>query len=257
MTELRAEGLVVRAADATLLNITSIRLQAGELVAILGPNGAGKTTLLRALLGMNKTAAGTAEIDGRDISNFSASERARSVSYLPQQRPLAWPNTVFDVVSLGRFAHGATLGRLSAKDAEAVETAIVSCDLQHLARREVDTLSGGELARVHLARAFATRAPLLIADEPLAELDPRHQWRIAELLKSFVADGGGALAVLHEVAIASRVADRLIWMKSGEIVSEGTPVETLSAERLQEVYGVRGTVTSTERGLDVRIEGVS
>ena len=254
MTELLAKDITVVAGDATLVRDASLSLKTGELVAILGPNGAGKTSLLRALLGMTDIEGGTATLEQKDCANLPATERAKLLSYLPQRRPLAWPNKVRDIVALGRLAHGAALGRLSPQDAEAVSSAIIACDLESLADRNADTLSGGEIARVHFARALAARAPLLIADEPTAALDPLHQLGIAKLIREFVDSGGGALVVLHDVALAARFADRLIWMREGRIVATGTPAETLSAQLMQEVYGVRAHVAKDYKGFDVRIE---
>lgn len=252
MTKLVANNVSVVAGDATLVDDASLSLQTGELVAILGPNGAGKTSLLRALLGLTNIATGSSQLDGDDCSRLSAIERAKRISYLPQRRPLAWPNKVRDIVALGRFAHGAALGRLSPQDAEAVTAAVVSCDLESLADRNADSLSGGELARVHFSRAFAARAPLLIADEPTAALDPRHQLSIATLIRDFVDSGGGALVVLHDVALAARIADRLIWMRDGRIVASGTPAETLSSQIMADVYGVHAHVSKDDKGFDVR-----
>lgn len=254
MTELRANNISVVVDDVTLLEQASFALRPGELVALLGPNGAGKTTLLRGVLGLTRLAAGSATLDAVDVTRLSPMERARRMSYLPQRRPLAWPNTVRDVVALGRFSHGAALGRLGSVDAQVVDEAIESCDLTPFADRSTDSLSGGELARVHFARAIAARAPLLVADEPVAELDPRHQLRIAELIRHFVNDGGGALVVLHEVALAARFADRLIWMSNGRIVADGSPKETLTEQRMREVYGVQAHVNFDVDGFDVRIE---
>ncbi|MEM6649028.1 MAG: ABC transporter ATP-binding protein [Pseudomonadota bacterium] len=245
MTELIATNLSFTAKDTPLVQEVSFRLAPGDFVALLGPNGAGKTSLIRASLGLEKPSAGTVTLDGEDISTLSPRERARRVAYLPQIRPLAWPNTVRDVVALGRFSHGAALGRLGERDAEAVERAIIACDLSHLAPRRADTLSGGELARMHCARAFAAEAPLLIADEPIAALDPRHQFRILDLITDYMAKGGGALVVLHDIELAARYASRLIWMKDGRIVADGPPGETLNAERLEDIYGVRADVDGT------------
>jgi iron complex transport system ATP-binding protein len=178
-------------------------------------------------------------------------ERARTVAYLPQQRPLAWPNAVRDVVALGRFAYGAAPGRLSREDAEAVDRAVALCDLSAFVSRAADTLSGGELARMHCARAFAAETPLLIADEPVAALDPRHQFRIMDIIRSYVERGGGALVVLHDMSLAARYATRLIWMKDGRIVANGTPAETLTPERLADIYGVQARID----GVHVEIEG--
>ena len=255
MTELDANKVSDVADGVTMLQQASFALHPGELVAVLGPNGAGKTTLLRAALGLVKVASGSVTLDASDIGKLLPGNRAQKMSYLPQRRPLAWPNTVRDVVALGRFAHGATLGRLGSVDSQAVDDAIVACNLTTLANRRTDTLSGGELARTHFARAIATRAPLLVADEPVAELDPRHQFKIAELIRQFVNDGGGALVVLHEVALAACFADRLIWMSNGRIVANGTPDATLTEQRMRDVYGVQARINKDADGFDVRIEG--
>ena len=254
MTEIVANNIRVTVGSATLLRDASLTLLPGELVAILGPNGAGKTSLLRALLGLVDIDSGTALLDGVNCASLPAAERARHVSYLPQRRPLAWPNKVRDIVALGRFAHGAALGKLSPQDAEAVDDAIRACDLAAFAERNADTLSGGEIARVHFARALAAGAPLLIADEPTAALDPLHQLSIAQLLRDFVDDGGGALVVLHDISLAARFADRLLWMQGGRIVATGSPAETLSSELIRDVYGVRAHVAQDDHGFDIRIE---
>lgn len=248
---LKAENITVRAQGATLVENASFTLKPGELVALLGPNGAGKTTLLRASLGLSKPAEGHVTLDKDEVQTLSPMQRARRVSYLPQIRPLAWPNTVRDVVALGRYSHGGSLGRLKAKDAEAVDAAIDACDIAALSHRKTDTLSGGELARVHCARAFAAQAPLLVADEPVAALDPRHQFRVMDLLKKYVRNGQGALVVLHDIALAAKYADRFIWMKDGRIQAQGTPEETLTEERLAHIYGVKSRV----EGAKVVVEG--
>ncbi|MEM1086460.1 MAG: ABC transporter ATP-binding protein [Pseudomonadota bacterium] len=242
MTELIATNLTVSVKEATLVEGASLRLATGEFIALLGPNGAGKTSLIRAMLGLEAPSAGQATLNGEDTATLPPTSRARNIAYLPQTRPLAWPNTVRDVVSLGRFSHGAALGRLKPEDAIAVDRAIAACDIAHLADRAADTLSGGELARMHCARALSAEAPLLIADEPIAALDPRHQFRILDLIADYVKGGGGALVVLHDIQMAARYASRLIWMKDGRILADGTPAETLTSQRLEDVYGVRATV---------------
>lgn len=242
MTKLVAKALTVSADQKALVREASLELAQGELIIVLGPNGAGKTSMIRGLLGLETPSSGSAQLDGVEMRQLSPTERAQKIAYLPQIRPLAWPNQVRDIVALGRFSHGAALGRLRSQDAEAVDRAIEACDIGHLADRSADTLSGGELARVHCARAIATEAPLLIADEPTAALDPRHQFRILDLIKRYVDAGGGALLVLHDIELAARYATRLIWMKDGAIVADGSPEETLSAERLADVYQIKAEV---------------
>ncbi|MCY4322689.1 MAG: ABC transporter ATP-binding protein [Gammaproteobacteria bacterium] len=249
--QLEVSNLTVRADDVILVEGASFRLGSGELVALLGRNGAGKTSLLRGAVGIAPSASGWSRLSGEDMARMPSGQRAKLVSYLPQNRPLAWPNPVRDVVALGRFAHGVALGRLRGADKQAVQRALVACDLQDLADRSTATLSGGELARVHCARAFAAEAPLLLADEPVAELDPYHQFRVMDLIRNYVDQGGGALVVLHDIVLARRYANRLIWMKDGRIVADGPPEATLDANRLAEIYGVRGHV----EGARVVIEG--
>ncbi|MEM6535899.1 MAG: ABC transporter ATP-binding protein, partial [Pseudomonadota bacterium] len=178
MTELRAHEISVQTQEANLVSAASFVLKPGEFTVVLGPNGAGKTSLIRASLGLLRPTKGTAAINGQDVMALSPIERAKQIAYLPQMRPLAWPNRVRNIVALGLFSHGAAPARLSAQDALAVEKALQDCDLVHLADRHADTLSGGEIARMHCARSFVANAPLLIADEPIAALDPRHQFGI-------------------------------------------------------------------------------
>lgn len=251
MTSLSLKNISVRKGEATLLSDVSLRVNRGELVVLLGPNGAGKTTLLRAALGFETASSGEAYIGGDKVRQLSPIERARRVAYLPQTRPLAWPNTVYDIVTLGRYAYGAAIGRLGPADEAAIRKGIDLCDIEHLSHRTADTLSGGELARVHCARAFATDAPFLVVDEPVAALDPRHQFRVMDIISAFVRDGGGALVVLHDVALAARYADRLVWMKAGRILADGPPTKTLTSQRLAEVYDIEARVTGTA----VHIEG--
>ena len=255
MAELMVENLSVDAGSRTLVSNASYTLKQGELVALLGPNGAGKTSLLRATLGLAPSSSVTRALNGRSVGAMSPRERARHLSYLPQTRPLAWPLSVRNVVALGRFAHGVGAGKLKGDDAEAVEQALARCSLLQLADRATDTLSGGELARVHFARAIAADAPLLIADEPVASLDPRHQHTIMGLVRLFVNGGGGALVVLHDIQLAARYADRLIWMKDGRIVADGSPALTLTTERLADIYGIEARVRHGPSGPDIRIDG--
>lgn len=252
MTDLVVDNISVKIGDAVLVKKASFNLRAGELVAILGPNGAGKTSVLRAALGLQKISSGMAKLGGENTHLMSPMSRAKRVAYLPQMRPLAWPNEVQDIVALGRFSHGANISRLKGMDREAVNAAIKACDIETLRTRKADTLSGGEIARVHCARAFAAKAPLMIADEPVAALDPRHQHCVMDLIKDYVNAGGGALVVLHDIALAAQYADRLIWMKDGVIVADGKPKETLSEKRLADIYGVKAEVS----GDLVRITGV-
>ncbi len=251
MTKLIAKNLSVIKDSITLVQDISFTLTPNELVIMLGPNGAGKSLALQHAAGIAQPISGIATLDGEDVQTLSPITRARKLSYLPQVRPLAWPSRVDDLVALGRFAHGSRLGKLASEDYAAIERAMQACDITQLAHRKANTLSGGELARVHCARAFAAETPLLIADEPVAALDPHHQFGIMELFKTYVAKGGGALVVLHDIGLAAKYADRLIWMQNGEIVAAGSVPDTLTETRLAEVY----KITAHVQGRRVEIAG--
>ncbi|MEM9383447.1 MAG: ABC transporter ATP-binding protein [Pseudomonadota bacterium] len=231
-----------------------LRISQGELVVLLGANGAGKTSLMRCALGLAPLSDGEATIGDTAAHRLTPVERAKLVSYLPQTRSLAWPVRVIDVVSLGRYAYGATPGRLADEDRRAVNDALAACRLTELIHRRADALSGGELARVHLARALAAEAPLLVADEPVAALDPRYQFGVMHGLQRYVREaGGGAFVVLHDIALAARFADRLVWLQDGRVVADGPPRTTLTPQRLRDVFAIEGRVSEDPDGLTVRI----
>lgn len=257
MADLAVERLSVSLGGRTVVREASWRLAAGELVALLGANGAGKTTVLRAVLGLMPRDAGTVRVGGDDPGRMPPAARARCIAYLPQARPLAWPVRVRDVVALGRFAHGAAPGRLGGADAHAVARALAACDLERFADRPCTTLSGGELARVHLARTLAADTPFLLADEPTAALDPLHQHQVMRLLRTGAAAGRGVLVVMHDAALAARIADRLLWMADGRIVADGSPGATLTAARLAEVYGVQAVVRRIDQEWLVSVTGAA
>lgn len=241
---LQAEQVTVRAETTVLVDDASLRVSAGEVVALLGPNGAGKTSLLRALLGLVE-AEGDIKISGQALSTLNTTARALMVSYLPQAREVAWPNQVVDVVALGRFAHGVSIGRLSEQDEQEVSRALKACQLEDLKNRNVDTLSGGELARVHCARVYAADAPLLIADEPTAGLDPYQQHRILQLLKRYADESHAVVVVVHDVNLALRYASRLVWMRDKKIVADLVPSQ-VTAELISEVYQVRAKLFKSD-----------
>ncbi len=242
MAELVVENLTVRVGTTALVENADYSLRPGQFVALLGPNGAGKSTLVRASLGLTASVSGGARVDGRDTRSLNHGERARLLSYLPQQRSLAWPLRVRDVVALGRYSHGMRGARPGGTDRAAIDRALSATDLLELADRRSDTLSGGELARVHCARALCAEAPIVIADEPTAALDLPHAFRMMDVLQAFVKEGGAALVVLHDLALAARYASHLLWMRDSRIVAQGPAHETLTAELCADVYGVRATV---------------
>ncbi|MFN8956755.1 MAG: ABC transporter ATP-binding protein, partial [Hyphomonadaceae bacterium] len=215
---LKLHEVSVTVQGAPLLRDVSFEVQPGKLVGLLGPNGAGKTTAVRALLGLQPLNAGRAYLDAQPAHSLSAKQRALIVSYLPQARKLAWPISVREAVALGRFAYGGPMGRLGPADSAAVEDALSRCALKGFEDRAVTSLSGGELARVHLARALAAQAPALIADEPTAALDPGHSYDVLAALQAQARAGQAVLVVLHDLALAARFCDEIILLNQGQRV---------------------------------------
>jgi iron complex transport system ATP-binding protein len=209
----------------------------GTLVGILGPNGAGKSTFVRALLGL-VPATGEVRIDAAPIVSFSRAEVARTIAYLPQGQTLHWPLSVERLVALGRLPHLAPMSRMADADHAAVARAMALADVEVLAGRTATELSGGERARVLMARALAVAAPALIADEPLASLDPAHQLQGMAILRAEADAGVLVLAVLHDLGLAARFCDRLLLLNEGRVIADGAPAEVLTPERLHDVYGI-------------------
>ena len=245
---LRARDVSVRLGDATVVERAAVTLHAGELVALVGPNGAGKTTLIRALAGL-LPAEGEIMLGDRALELMGNRERARAVAYLPQGHVFHWPMQVAAVVALGRHPHMDPFSTPSPADRAAVSQALERTTTAAFAERFVTTLSGGERARVALARALATQAPVLLADEPTASLDPRHQLVVMELLRRAARDGGAVLAILHDLTLAARFADRVLVMDRGRIVADGPASAALSPQRIAQVFGVDAISVDTGEGI--------
>jgi iron complex transport system ATP-binding protein len=236
---LSLQGVSVRLGALPIVHDVTLSLQRGRLVALLGPNGAGKTTLLKAMAGLLPS-KGSVQINGDRLETLNRTDRARRIGYLPQGHQVHWPLSARDVVALGRFPHGLSdPARMSASHAVAVDTAMVRTDTTRFADQAVMTLSGGERARVMLARVLAVEAGILLADEPTASLDPRHQITVMQDLKAESRRGTLVVAVTHDIALASRLADEIVLMHMGRVVAQGLPSTVLTDERLASVYGVK------------------
>lgn len=242
MVTIAAEGLSVRLGRHPAVTGIDLRLTPGQLVGIIGPNGAGKSTLIRALLGLARPAAGRVTIDGADIAKLDRRAIARAIAYLPQGQTLHWPLSAERLVALGRLPHLGPLSRLSSEDAAAIDAALAQTDALNLKNRIATELSGGERARVLLARALAVGAPALIADEPLAALDPGHQIDVMTLLRDQARGGALVVTVLHDLNIAARWCDRLLLMDGGALVADGAPLDVLTHANLARVYGVTARI---------------
>lgn len=243
MTKIDVRGLSLKKNGKTILDGINITLAPKNLTILVGPNGAGKSSLLKCLAGVSAPLDGSVQYDQQPLLDIAPDTRARKVAYLPQHRPLAWPCLVKDIVALGRFAYGTPTGRPTDQDRAAIESAMEKCAITHLANRRADTLSGGEVARMHCARAFATQAPMMLIDEPVAALDPKHQFDVMNVIRKAVHQGAGALVVLHDLTLAARYADRIIWMDHARIVGDGTVAETLTSDRIKDIFGLSARVS--------------
>jgi iron complex transport system ATP-binding protein len=239
MVRIALDKVDVQLGRRTVVSGISAELAPGALIGVIGPNGAGKSTLVRALLALVPLSGGTVRIDGRPIADIGRRDIARSLAYLPQGQTLHWPLSVERLVALGRLPHLAPFSQGSAQDAAAIELAMVRADVIDLRARDATELSGGERARVMLARALAVGADGLVVDEPLASLDPGHQIDVMELLAGEARNGALVIAVLHDLTMAARYCDRILLIDQGELVADGTPTHVLTPERLAQVYGIR------------------
>ena len=246
MTELKATDLSASIGRSKILDGVSVSFGAGELVGLIGPNGAGKTSLLKCLLGLLKPDSGAISLDGQALPVWSRLEVARRLGYLPQGAPCHWPMTTEHIVELGWLPHAATMRKNDNQVQTSVDKALAQTGTTHLRSRVVTTLSGGERTLVMIARCLAGRAPLLLTDEPVTGLDPRHQIEIMQTLHAHAAGPGGVVAVVHDLNLAARFCSRLVLMDQGRIVSVGTPNQVLTPERLAKVYGIDVALQSVD-----------
>jgi iron complex transport system ATP-binding protein len=221
-----------RLGGRTVLDGVDLSVAAGELVAVVGPNGAGKSSAIRALAGLLPLTGGHALLGGADVASLTAGERAARIAYLPQERRIAWNLPAIEVAALGAPFLTDALERARA--------ALDEVEAGYLADRGVAEMSGGERARVLLARALATGARALLADEPTTGLDPEAQLMVLERLKARAGAGQGVLVSLHDLALAARFADRIVVLDAGRVVADAAPLAALAPGVMAETFGLAG-----------------
>ena len=239
---LELTGATVRRGGAVVLSDAGLVVRPGEVVGVVGANGAGKTTLLRAALGLARLEQGRAELAGRDVAGLSDAERAALAAYLPQERRVGWNLPAWRVASLGAFERPPKEAR------EIALRALARVGLLDLQDRGVLDMSGGERARALLARLLAASAPLLVADEPAAGLDPDAQLLAMDLFREEASCGAGVVVTLHDLSLAARACDRIVVLAQGRVVADGEPRSSLNVDVLAAAFGLDGGLIETAVG---------
>lgn len=248
---LAARGLSLRRRSGFALAGVDIELQPGELLVLVGPNGSGKSTLIHCLSGLLAPTGGEVRLGDRPLDRLDGRDRARRIGLLLQRPSSAWPVSVASLVSFGRIPHGDAPQAGAGGDGparRAIAAALETMELEALAERSVDTLSGGEAARAHLARVLAGEPEIVLADEPVAELDPVHALRVMALLRRMARAGKAVLAVMHDLSMALRFADRVAVMAGGRLIALSDPAEIAEGDALERAFGMRFAT--------VRLDGV-
>ena len=235
---IEAEGISVRLGSVDALRGVDFSAGAGEIVGLIGPNGSGKTTLLRALANLRAPDRGRVRYSGKSPTELGAAALSQQIAYLAQEGEVHWPMRVEALVALGRLPHRRAFQKSTASDHAATERAILAADIAHFRDRTMNQISGGERMRALLARALAVEAPMLLADEPVAALDPLHQLQVMDLLRRKAAAGDGVVVVLHDLALAARFCDRLVLLDGGRVLAAGDPAAVLTDANLAAAFGV-------------------
>ncbi|MCT9098259.1 ABC transporter ATP-binding protein [Haloarchaeobius sp. HME9146] len=229
--------------DDPVVSDVSFSVDRGECVALLGPNGVGKSTLLRSILGLRDPLSGTITVDGDDVTGLERGTIASRLGYVPQSESGGLPSTVFETVLTGRKPH--TSWRPTEADREVVGDVLAQVGITDLAMRSLSDLSGGQRQQVRLARALAQEPDGLVLDEPTSSLDLRHQLDVLEHVRELTDDGLAVVFALHDLELAVRYADTLVFLADGEVVEVGGP-DIVSADLVSEVYGIEARVVEVD-----------
>ncbi len=246
MTKITAQSIRVQRAGRLILDDITASASAGDFVAVIGPNGAGKSTLLSVLAGLLVPDSGNVNLDDRAVLDLKPRELARARAFLPQNPRCDWPLPVHRLVGLGLTPMLPAFGDFSVADVTRIDSALAACDLSAQRDQPVTTLSGGELARAMLARALVADPAVLIVDEPLTGLDPRHAQDAARRLQQLAAAQGKlVIASIHDLNIALRRASRVWALRAGRLVAVGAPAEVIQPALLRELFDVEASVTGS------------
>ncbi len=235
--KIRIKGLEFEYRSVKALKGVTLEIEESKLTAIVGPNGSGKSTLLKCINRILKPRKGIVYVDGKSIEDLSHSEIAKMIGYVPQSVQQTFPATVFDVVLMGRRPHISWI--YGKRDFERVVKVLKLLNIEDIAMRDFNELSGGQKQKVLIARALAQEPEILLLDEPTANLDLRHQLEVMKLVKDLTRNGLTAIVAVHDLNLASRFADKIVMMKDGNIFAVGEAEEVLTPNNIESVYGIK------------------
>jgi iron complex transport system ATP-binding protein len=239
MSAVSAINVGVQRGGRWILKDVSLDIRKGAVVAVVGPNGSGKSTLLRTLGGLWRADAGNVSLGGRSISALHRAEIAKEISYVPQESQFEFDFTVREIVLMGRYPHRGRFDRETLEDRKAADEALERTDVAYLAERSVIRLSGGEKQRVLIARSLATRAPILLLDEPTANLDVDHSLDVLGLCRSLANEGRAVAIATHDLNAVYRFADEVALVDKGRLIAAGRPEQVLTHENLERTFHVK------------------
>ncbi|HEV8591593.1 MAG TPA: ABC transporter ATP-binding protein [Pyrinomonadaceae bacterium] len=251
---IETRNISVNYGGRSVLRDLSFELKSGEIMALLGSNGTGKTTLIRALNGLIPLSSGEVRLDAKRLADHSRREIAQRVGVVTQENETKFPVTVLEFVLAGRFAHGRAFGWESGEDIAHAQESLAVCDLADYSSRLMNELSGGERQRVVLARALATNAEVLLLDEPTANLDLAHQALMFRLVRQRCHEhGASAIVITHDLNLAAEFGDEIMLLKDGGVFAKGKPVDVLTTENIDAVYGVNVLLDENPATSKVRV----
>ncbi len=243
---LSASDISLKIANKSLLENVNFAAKSGEFIGILGPNGAGKTSLLRSLMCMEERSTGSC-----NLWSMKNKERAQYAAWLAQERNVSWDLSVEEIIALGRLPWRRLGGRLHVDDARQIDQAIERLSLDQFRESTFTNLSGGERARVLIARLLAQNTPIIFADEPIAALDPAQALRVLNLFEGLAQEGRTVVMSIHDLSLAARFCTRILLMHEGRVEGDGRPLDVLSEDKIAKVFGIRAQRVEIENGLAI------
>lgn len=234
--------------EEKVLEDIAFSLDEGKILAIIGPNGSGKTTLLKCIGDILTPDRGNVRLDGEELCELVQQDRARKIGYVPQVESKGFPSTVYDTILMGRKPY--ISWKPSEKDRKIVSDIIDMLDIEHLAMKEINELSGGQRQKVFVGRALAQQPELLLLDEPTSDLDLKHKLEVLNMIRREVDAGPSAILAIHDLNMAVRYSDKIVMLKNGRVYDSGG-LDVITPENIESVYGVKVYITEHEGWLTV------